>query len=83
MILGAALATGTLLAVGTLLGHMILALANLASTRTTGLGALLLAVANTMTLLTTESTRDGGLLDRNDVLITAVLDVAKFTTRTY
>lgn len=78
MILGTTLAASTLLTVGTLLGHVLGGLADLAGTRTTRLGTLLSAVTNTMTLFAAEHAGDGNALDGHDVLRTVALDVTDF-----
>lgn len=72
--------TSALLAVGTLLSDVLLGFADLAGLRTTWLRALLSTVTYAMTFLTTESTGDGGLLDRHDVLRTLALSVTELAT---
>ena len=76
VVLRTAVAAGALLTVWSVLGEVVHRLANLASTRSTGLLALLGTVANTMTLLAAELAGDSDAFDLHDVLRTRTLGMA-------
>ena len=78
VILRATLAAGTLLTLVAILSHVLGGLADLASTWTTGLGALLGTVTNAVTLLFAESALDDNSLDWHGILGAVALDVTNF-----